>query len=170
MTETVLKTNRDYDATLGLGSNVGDKAGNIARALELLEQSGDIKIVRRSSNYRSAPWGVTDQDWFVNACVAVTTPLSVDALLQCCLRIEDDLGRVRQQKWGPRLIDVDLLTYRGETISQPHLKVPHPYIEERNFVVVPLAEIAPAEVVRGKRVSELAAHIDRSGLVIERHK
>jgi 2-amino-4-hydroxy-6-hydroxymethyldihydropteridine diphosphokinase len=153
-----------YDALLGLGSNIGDKAANIARALELLTKAGDVGLVRQSRLYQSAPWGVADQDWFVNACAAVATDLSAHELLECCLAVENQMGRVRRQKWGPRLVDVDILTYRGETIDLPDLQVPHPLIEQRSFVLVPLAEIGPGEVVRGHYVRDLAAAIDKAGL------
>ncbi len=154
-----------YDALIGLGSNMGDKQANIARAIELLCGNGDIHLVRRSRDYRSPPWGITDQDWFVNAVAAVATGLSARELLVRCLAVEDAMGRVRLQKWGPRVVDVDVLTYRGETIDLADLKVPHPFIEERSFVVVPLAEIAPDEIIRGKRAEELARAVDRAGLV-----
>ncbi len=149
-----------YDALIGLGSNMGDKVHNIARALELLAAPGDVRILKTSQRYKSEPWGVTDQDWFVNACAAVATDLSAHELLQRCLAVETTMGRVRHQKWGPRLVDVDVLTYRGETIVLADLKVPHPLIEQRSFVLVPLAEIAPDEVVRGRKVSDLAGLID----------
>lgn len=147
---------RSYDALLGLGSNVGDKAGNIATALRLLTADGEVRIVGQSRLFRSAPWGVTEQAWFVNAVAAVATGLSAHALLARCLAVETEMGRVRRQKWGPRLVDVDVLTYRGETIDTPDLKVPHPLIEQRGFVVVPLMDVAPDEVIRGRRVRDLA--------------
>jgi 2-amino-4-hydroxy-6-hydroxymethyldihydropteridine diphosphokinase len=154
-----------YDALIGLGSNMGDKRTNVARAIDLLCRDGDIRLVRRSRDYRSAPWGVAGQDWFVNAVAAVATALSAPQLLARCLEVEDTMGRVRRQKWGPRLIDVDVLTYRGESIDRPELKVPHPYIEARSFVVVPLAEIAPGETIRGRRADALAAAIADRDLV-----
>ena len=154
----------DYDALIGLGSNLGDKAANIRTALAHLSANGAIRIMRVSRYWRSAPWGIEDQDWFVNACAAVATGLDAHELLRRCLAAEDALGRVRVQKWGPRLVDVDVLTYRGQTIDTPDLKVPHPFIEARGFVVVPLAEIAPDEVIRGRRVAELAAQCGVEGL------
>ena len=120
-----------FDATIGLGSNVGDKRSNIARALSLLTEKGDIRLVKRSRDYKSAPWGVKDQDWFVNACVSVATELSARTLLERCQGVENTMGRVRKQKWGPRIIDVDVLTYRDEPIAEPDLVVPHPLIAER---------------------------------------
>lgn len=151
---------QSYDAAIGLGTNMGDKRGNIRRALELLTADGAVRLVRRSRDYRSAPWGKTDQDWFVNACALVATTLSAHELLKSCQAVENAMGRVREQHWGPRIIDVDVLTYRGQTIDTPDLKVPHPYIEERAFVVLPLDELAPGEVIRGRTVRDLAEDID----------
>jgi 2-amino-4-hydroxy-6-hydroxymethyldihydropteridine diphosphokinase len=156
---------RDYDALIGLGSNVGDKRANIARALDVLTEQGDIHVVRRSADYRSAPWGVAEQDWFVNACAAVATSLDAHQLLLRCLAVEDRLGRVRQQKWGPRLIDVDILTWREETIDLPDLKVPHPYIEQRGFVLVPLAEIASDAIIRGRPLQSLLQEVDAADVL-----
>ncbi len=149
----------DFDALIGIGSNVGDKAGNIARAVDLLCRDGAVRLVRASRLYRSAPWGIAEQDWFANAAISVATSVPPHDLLRRCLAVEDEMGRVRQVKWGPRLIDVDVLTYRGETVDDPDLKLPHPYIEQRSFVLVPLLDIAPDVFVRGRSVTELAAAI-----------
>ncbi len=154
-----------WDAILGLGSNMGDKRANIAAAIALLTAEHDIRRVVRSRDYRSAPWGVTNQDWFVNACVAVATRLDPQALLARCQRVEQDMGRVRRRHWGERIIDVDILLYRGQVIAEPNLVVPHPRIAERGFVLVPLAEIAPEARVAGHTVAELLARIDTSDVV-----
>lgn len=155
-----------FDAAIGLGSNVGDKRENIARAIASLTEAGDIRLVSRSRDYRSAPWGVPDQDWFVNAAITVATKLTPMQLLLRCQKVENDMGRVRRQKWGPRLIDVDVLTYRGETIDSPDLKVPHPYIAQRGFVLLPLKEIAPGMKIAGKSLDELIGALDTSDLVV----
>lgn len=154
-----------YDALIGIGSNVGDKAGNIARAVDMLCADGAVRLVAMSRLYRSAPWGIQEQDWFVNGAAAVATDVTPHDLLQRCLAVEDAMGRVRSVKWGPRLVDVDVLTYRGETIDTPDLKVPHPFIEQRSFVLVPLLDIAVDEIVRGRTVRELATAIDTSDCV-----
>lgn len=154
-----------YDALIGVGSNVGDKAQNIARAIDLLCGDGAVQLVATSRFYRSEPWGILEQDWFVNAAAAVATDMPAHELLRRCLAVEDDMGRLRKVKWGPRLVDVDVLTYRGQTIDTPDLKVPHPFIEQRSFVLVPLLDIAPDEIVRGQRVRELADAIDTSDCV-----
>ena len=155
----------DFDAAIGLGSNVGDTRVNIARAIELLTADGAVRLVARSRDYRSAPWGVLEQDWFVNAVITVLTDVSARELLQRCQSVENDMGRVRLQKWGPRLIDVDVLTYRDQVIDEPDLKVPHPLIAERGFVVVPLREIAPDLVIGGRSLDDMQAQLDTSDLV-----
>lgn len=156
-----------FDATIGLGSNVGDKRANIARAIELLTHDGAVRLVRRSHDYRSAPWGITDQDWFVNACISVATDLTAHALLQRCQAVENEMRRVRKQKWGPRIIDVDILTYRDQNLREPDLIVPHPYIAARTFVLVPLIEIAPDLKIDGRDLkSLLAAHDSRDVIAL----
>ncbi|MEQ1653185.1 MAG: 2-amino-4-hydroxy-6-hydroxymethyldihydropteridine diphosphokinase [Hyphomicrobium sp.] len=162
MTETAL---RPFDATIGLGSNIGDKVANIDRAIALLTADRAVRLVEASRHYRSAPWGVLDQDWFVNAAISVATTLSAHDLLLHCQRVENEMGRVRQQKWGPRLIDVDVLTYRDEKISLPDLTVPHPLIAERSFVLLPLREIAPDTRIGGKTLDTLIAAIDATDTV-----
>lgn len=140
-------------ATLSLGSNLGDKRANIAAAIAALD-AGGASILARSSDYRTEPWGPVAQDWFVNACVLVETGLSPADLLALCLHIERDLGRVRESKWGPRTIDIDLLTYDDLTMDTPDLVLPHPYMLERRFVLVPLVEIAPGLTVHGRPIAE----------------
>jgi 2-amino-4-hydroxy-6-hydroxymethyldihydropteridine diphosphokinase len=149
-----------WDAVIGLGSNMGDKAANIARAIELLCAEGDVREVARSRCYRTAPWGKTDQDWFVNACVSVTTALDPHALLDRCQRVEDEMGRVRRERWGPRVIDVDILLYRDARIADGRLTLPHPLIPERAFVLVPLLDVAPDALVAGARARDLLARME----------
>ena len=154
-----------WTALLGLGSNMGDKAGNIARAIELLTAPGDVRLVGTSRLYRTAPWGVTEQDWFVNACIAVQTPLSPHDLLARCLGVEQDMRRVREQRWGPRVIDVDVLVYHGVTLNDADLVLPHPRITERGFVLVPLAELAPDLELSGHGLAHWMSRIDTSDVV-----
>lgn len=153
-----------FDAAIGLGSNLGDKAGNIARAIALLTADGDVRLVKRSRDYASPPWGVVEQDAFVNACITVATSLTADDLLARCQKVEIEMGRVRHKKWGPRVIDADILTYRNETIHTADLTVPHPYIAERAFVLLPLAEIAPDLIIGGVTLKELIGKVDASGV------
>lgn len=128
-----------HSAYVGVGSNDGDRAANVERAMAALGRAGTIGA--RSSPYRTAPWGVTDQPWFLNAVVLLRTELNPRALLATLQEIEHELGRVRARKWGPRTIDLDLLLYDDDDIDEPDLRVPHPRLRERAFVLVPLAEI-----------------------------
>ncbi|HET6387905.1 2-amino-4-hydroxy-6-hydroxymethyldihydropteridine diphosphokinase [Hyphomicrobium sp.] len=149
-----------FDAILGLGTNLGDRVHNIEEAIRLLTADGSVRVVSRSKLYRSAPWGVTDQEWFVNACVAVQTELSPHDLLLHCQAVENEMGRVRTLKWGPRVIDVDILTFRDLEISEPDLKVPHPLIGERAFVLVPLKDIAPELRLGGRTIDQMLEKLD----------
>jgi 2-amino-4-hydroxy-6-hydroxymethyldihydropteridine diphosphokinase len=154
-----------FDATIGLGSNIGDKAANIAQAVALLTSEGDIRLVQSSRLYRTAPWGVVDQDWFINACISVATSLSPLELLRRCLGVEQEMKRVRDRRWGPRVIDVDVLTYSDLRLDGAELTLPHPRITERAFVLVPLAEIAPNLAIGGHTVTYWLDKIDASDVV-----
>jgi 2-amino-4-hydroxy-6-hydroxymethyldihydropteridine diphosphokinase len=153
-----------FDCIIALGSNLGDKAGNIDRAIELLTASGDVSLISRSRNFATDPWGKLDQDWFVNACVAVATQLPPRELLARCKDIERRMGRVATEKWGPRVIDLDLLIYRDTVVHERDLVLPHPHIAERAFVLAPLMDIAPDLDIRGKSVRELLEAIDQGGV------
>lgn len=154
-----------FDATIGFGSNIGDKAANIAQAVALLTGEGDVRLVRSSRLYRTAPWGVLDQEWFVNACISVETSLTPLELLRRCLGVEEEMKRVRERRWGPRVIDVDVLTYGDATLDGAELTLPHPRITERAFVLVPLAEIAPNLVIGGHPVTYWLDRVDASDVV-----
>jgi len=151
-------------AYLSLGSNLGDKRGAIAEALRRLDAVPGLAVAARSADYRTPPWGDTDQDWFVNACAAVDTTLAPLALLQACLSVEEAMGRVRTRPWGPRSIDVDVIDYAGRTIRQEGLTLPHPFALQRPFVLVPLAAIAPDLALGGVPVREALACLDISGI------
>jgi len=127
---------------LGLGSNIGDKVANIVRALKLLE-AGGVTINRVSSFYQTPPWGIRDQEAFINIVCEVDFVGAPEELLDICLHIEEKMGRKRIIKWGPRLIDIDIIEFHREMIQTPTLTLPHPYYLERDFVLVPLAELAP---------------------------
>jgi 2-amino-4-hydroxy-6-hydroxymethyldihydropteridine diphosphokinase len=154
----------DFDCIIALGSNLGDKARNIDTAIGLLTDEGTVRLLSRSRNFATAPWGKTDQDWFVNACIAVATGLPARELLARCQEIERRMGRVPAEKWGPRIIDLDLLIYGEEVIREPDLVLPHPHIGERAFVLAPLMDIAPDLKIGGRRVRELYAAIDLEGV------
>ena len=145
-------------AYVGLGANLGDRQAGMQQALRELAVLPTIKIVSVSSVYETAPVGVTDQPDFLNQVIAVRTTLSAPALLHALLHLENQMGRTRTVRWGPRVIDLDLLLYGDAQIALPGLTVPHPRLRERAFVLVPLAEIAPALRLPGdgKKVSEIA--------------
>ncbi|MDK9697005.1 MAG: 2-amino-4-hydroxy-6-hydroxymethyldihydropteridine diphosphokinase [Siculibacillus sp.] len=151
------------EALIGLGGNLGDVPATLERALAGLE-AGGVRVVKRSSNWRTPPWGPIDQPAFVNACVLVETELSPRALLDLCLAVEASLGRRRDVRWGPRSIDLDLLDHDGRRVDEPNLTLPHPRLTERAFVLVPLAEIVPDRVVAGATVAEHLAKVDATGV------
>jgi 2-amino-4-hydroxy-6-hydroxymethyldihydropteridine diphosphokinase len=153
-----------FDCIIALGSNLGDKTSNIDRAVELLTGLGDIRLVRRSRNFATDPWGKLDQDWFVNACVAVNSKLAPRDLLHRCKDIEGRMGRVTTEKWGPRIIDLDLLIYRDSVLDEPDLVLPHPHIADRAFVLAPLMDIAPDLKINGRSVHELLEAIDQGSV------
>jgi len=125
-----------------LGTNLGDKKENFERALNLLNKKG-INVIKPSSIYESEPWGITDQPWFWNMVIEVDTPMLPRALLSTCLEIEKKMGRIRKQKWGERLIDIDILYFDEQIIKEKDLEIPHPGIPERIFTLMPLAEKWP---------------------------
>ena len=129
-------------AYIALGSNLGDKEKNLRRALLLLTQQG-VEIVRVSSFLSTEPYGVTDQPQFLNAVACVRTRLAPLALLDVLLATELAMGRVRLRHWGERNIDLDLLLYEDVVLDTPRLRLPHPDMQNRDFVLLPLAEIAP---------------------------
>lgn len=129
-------------AYLGLGSNVGDREEYIEQAIFLLEKNPNIEVARRSTNYETEAEGGGDQPPFINAAIEIKTKLSPHKLLEMCQEIEAALGREREVEWGPRTIDLDILLYEGEIISDDKLQIPHPLMHERLFVLKPLKEIA----------------------------
>ena len=148
------------EAALALGSNLGDSAWMIRQALERLGQVEGVEVTRVSSFYRTPPWGVTDQPDFINACALLGTRLSPESLLLAAKSIERDLGRRPGQRWGPRVIDIDLLWVGEEIRDTETLTLPHKHMTERAFVLVPLAEIAPDVLIEGVSVLERARLCD----------
>jgi 2-amino-4-hydroxy-6-hydroxymethyldihydropteridine diphosphokinase len=126
---------------LSLGSNMGDRAGNIARAVAALRQRG-VRVTQESSLYETEPLEIREQPWFLNCAVAAETELPAEQLMEVLLEIERELGRERVLPKGPRLIDMDILLYGSDIVRGPQLEIPHPRMAERKFVLVPLAEIA----------------------------
>ena len=153
-------------AFLGLGGNVGDSRATLDRAAALLNGHG-IKIVSRSSDYQTPPWGVENQAPFVNLCLAVETTLTPHQLLDRIHEVERALGRDRaaETRWGPRTCDIDILSHGDVTLNDPDLVLPHPRMFERGFVLMPLAEIAPDAVIGGRQVKDALKTVDTTGIV-----
>jgi 2-amino-4-hydroxy-6-hydroxymethyldihydropteridine diphosphokinase len=154
------------EAFFALGGNLGDVRSTFDRAVAMLCDGAAVLLVARSSDYRTPPWGITDQPAFLNAVIAVATELSPHELLDRALDCERALGRDRthEQRWGPRPIDIDLLAYDDVELHDADLTLPHPHLFERAFVLVPLAEIAPERLIAGVRVSDALARVDTGGI------
>lgn len=151
-------------AHLALGANLADRFEALREATRRIAAEPEISLLARSRIYETPPWGKTDQPAFANAALTLRTSLAPRALLETCLEIERAMGRVRLERWGPRRIDIDVLTYGDEHIAEPHLTIPHPAIADRAFVLVPLLEIAPDFTLDGKTGADLLARLDRSGI------
>jgi 2-amino-4-hydroxy-6-hydroxymethyldihydropteridine diphosphokinase len=137
------KSTQWHVAYIGLGSNLADPAAQLDEARRRLVLIEDLEITRVSRYYATAPVGVLEQPWFINAVAAIRTRLTPEELLDSLLQVEHEMGRVRKQRWGPRLVDLDLLLYNNNVVNTRRLLVPHPEISSRGFVLLPLAEIAP---------------------------
>jgi 2-amino-4-hydroxy-6-hydroxymethyldihydropteridine diphosphokinase len=157
---------RTAEALIALGGNVGDVRATLQRAITALCDGEEVRLLARSSDYRTPPWGVEDQPAFVNLCIAVETALTPRVLLERAQAVERMLGRTRakERRWGPRPIDIDLIAYDDVAVDDPDLKLPHPHLFERAFVLVPLAEIAPDSVIAGIRVRDALARVDATGV------
>jgi 2-amino-4-hydroxy-6-hydroxymethyldihydropteridine diphosphokinase len=147
-----------YEVYLLFGSNLGERAANIANAITLLENQG-INTIKLSSLYETEPWGNTEQGKFLNRVGKFRTTAAAAGLMKTILNIEAELGRKRTIKWAPRVIDIDILFYGNQILSQKDLEIPHPELEKRKFALIPLAEIAPDFVhpVLKKSIKELLA-------------
>lgn len=146
---------------LCLGANLGDRRSFIKQAIVALEEGG-FAIVHRSSIYETEPVGLTEQPWFLNTVVAGKTDLEPHGLLTLCKRIEEQAGRQRNVRFGPRVIDIDILLYKGRIIDEDGLVIPHPRMYERRFVLEPLLEIAPqiTDPNRTVRYADMTAGLD----------
>lgn len=149
-------------AYLGLGSNKGERISYLLRAKAEIEKIGDTKILRQSSVYETEPWGNTDQDEYLNSVIEIETSLDPGTLLKELKSIEQRLGRSESKKWAEREIDIDLLFYGDVVLHNEIMRVPHPQIENRNFVLVPMNELSPDFVhpVLKKTVSQLLKETD----------
>lgn len=149
---------------LGFGSNVGDKSANLARAMEIVFSRGQIEFLAASSVWRTAPWGYVDQDWFANACAVGRTEMTADEAIAFTQSVEEEIGREKTFRWGPRSIDVDILYLGDEKVSSERLIVPHKEMFNRAFVLAPLAEIRPGLVLDGRSIREAAEAVGSAGL------
>ena len=149
-------------AYIGLGANLGDPRRQLEEALVRLAALEEVEVQKVSAFYLNPPLGPPGQPWYVNAAAQVRTRLEPEELLRALRQVEEDLGRVRGERWGPRIIDLDILLYDGVIMSGPELVLPHPEMHRRAFVLVPLAEIAPEawhpglEKTAGELLAELA--------------
>ncbi|MFB7158985.1 2-amino-4-hydroxy-6-hydroxymethyldihydropteridine diphosphokinase [Lysinibacillus sp. NPDC056232] len=149
------------DVYLSIGTNMGNRFENLQHAVKLLEGKDEIEVVQISSVYETAAVGYTDQADFLNIAVHIKTSYSSSEMLKICQWVESELGRVREFRWGPRIIDLDILLYNHENIETESLIVPHPRMYERAFVLVPLIEINPAPVGEQlQRVHDIMRQMD----------
>ena len=154
------------EALVALGGNLGNVRDTLDRAVAMLCDGATVRLVARSSDYRTPPWGVKDQPPFVNLAIAVETRLTPHALLARAQAVEHALGRARAQerRWGPRPVDIDIIAYDDLAVDEPDLTLPHPRLFERAFVLVPLAEIAPERRIAGIKVRDALARVDAKGV------
>ena len=150
---------------IALGANLGDRVEALREAARRIAALPGTSLVARSAIYETPPWGKTDQAAFANAVIAIRTGIEPEALLEECLAIEAAMGRVRHERWGPRLIDIDLLTHGETSIKTDRLTLPHPAMAERAFVLVPLLEIAPEFRIGAEHARSILDQIDQAGIV-----
>ncbi len=155
------------EATLGLGGNIGDVVESFCRALYALAADPRVSLLAISSVWRTPPWGKLDQPDFLNMAARIETAMTAQELLALCLELERQSGRERRERWGPRTLDIDILTYGSGAIDEPGLQIPHPRIAERAFVLAPLAEIAPDMTIAGTPVAGLWSGMNEPGLQVE---
>ena len=154
-----MATTRQTEAFIGIGSNLDDPGAQVRRAIAALGQMPGTRLLAQSSLYRSAPLGQVQQPDFINAVAKIETDLDVTTLFRELQAIENRLGRIRIERWGPRVIDLDLLVFGDRVIDEPDLQVPHPGMADRNFVLLPLREIAPDLDIPGLgTVADIAAN------------
>lgn len=149
---------------LSLGSNLGDRSAYLKQAMDRIGKHPKIRLVRKSSFYETVPVGYENQALFLNACVEIATTLSPMQLLQAIQKIEFDLHRERLIRWGPRTLDIDILLYEDLRLQGDLLTLPHPRMTQRQFVLVPLREIAPDLMVEGRTLTALIESLENQGV------
>ncbi len=154
------------NAIIALGGNVGDIRSTFKKAIAHICGMAQAALLARSSDYATPPWGEANQDRFINACIEIETALDPHALLFTLHKIEQKFGRDRakEQRWGPRTLDLDLIAYDDVKLDKPELTLPHPRLFERAFVLVPLAEIAPERMIAGRNVKDALAQLSIDGI------
>jgi 2-amino-4-hydroxy-6-hydroxymethyldihydropteridine diphosphokinase len=154
------------EVLIALGGNVGDVRETFDHALKMLCDGGPVRMIARSSDYATPPWGVEDQPPFVNRCALVETTLTPHALLARAHDVERAFGRDRtkEHRWGPRTLDIDLIAYDDVAVNDADLTLPHPRLFERAFVLVPLNDVASERTIAGMRVKDALARIDATGI------
>lgn len=152
---------------LSLGSNLGDRIENVKNALQSLSSSDEIKVISSSSFYETEPMGVTDQPRYINAAAKIETSLTPRALLKEVKSLEKAMGRRETFRWGPRVIDIDILLFGDIVVSEKGLNIPHPAMEKRAFVMIPLSEIGSAarHPVTGRTIGEMASGLSSQGII-----
>lgn len=155
-------------AALGLGGNIGDPQAAMAQALRTIDERMDCRVTNVSRLYLTPPWGKTDQADFFNCCALVETELEPEELLHLCLALESEMKRVRDERWGPRTLDIDLLTYGERNQKTRELDLPHPRMTERAFVMLPLADLAPQMMINGREAQSWAGSLNSTGISIAR--
>ncbi|MBL0849008.1 MAG: 2-amino-4-hydroxy-6-hydroxymethyldihydropteridine diphosphokinase [Candidatus Liberibacter ctenarytainae] len=161
----LIEQNSDLIA-IGIGSNIGHKKHYISCALRLIHSHGECELVSVSSLYQTIPWGKTDQDFFLNAVALVKTSVSPENLLDILISIENDLDRKRNELWGPRTIDLDILLHGDYSLSTDRLTIPHPYMTQRAFVMVPLSDVSPHILIDGLSIENWVRQMDISGVQV----
>jgi 2-amino-4-hydroxy-6-hydroxymethyldihydropteridine diphosphokinase len=151
---------------IALGGNVGDVRATFEKAIANICGMTQAALVARSSDYATPPWGEEDQPPFINACIEIDTALDPHALLFVLHKVEQKFGRDRskERRWGPRTLDLDMIAYDDMSIDKVELTLPHPRLFERAFVLVPLAEIAPDRLIRGRRIKDALADLSTGGI------
>ena len=154
------------DVLIGLGGNVGDVRASFARAIPLIVERSRGRLLARSSDYETPPWGDTAQPPFINACIRLETATAPRELLDALHEVEAKFGRdrARERRWGPRPLDLDLLAYDDLALAGSELTLPHPRLFERAFVLVPLAEIAPDRAIGGRTPAQVLKTLSTEGI------
>lgn len=157
-------------AYIGIGSNMGDKQYNCIKAADTIGQISGCKLTGCSDWYLTRPVGVNGQDWYVNGVISIATPMSAQDLLDRLMTIEADMGRVRRRRWESRIIDLDILIFGEEIIDERNLKIPHPFMHLRKFVLAPMVQLEPGLIHPsfGVTMAELLREMPKDGQLVTR--